>query len=94
MAVGFSIPFWISFSQKDETVVTETKYTVYISTWYVMVCKEKESGSCATEAIQPDFGSGSSNVAFSFVGDEQSVAAKYGADNLGMCHFLIVLKLL
>lgn len=86
LAVGFSIPFWVNFSQKDVVDTSKTQYSVYTGVWYLMVCKEGESGSCASEPIAPDFETDWGNITFYFSGEEQDVAAQNGVKLL--CRFI------
>lgn len=51
LAVGFSIPFWISIVTDSETKTFNT----YIGVWYVMSCVKGEADSCKTGAIDPDY---------------------------------------
>jgi hypothetical protein len=51
LAVGFSIPFWISIVLDSGTKTFNT----YIGMWYVMSCVKGEAGSCKTGAINPDY---------------------------------------
>lgn len=88
LAVGFSIPFWTSFEQKDVTDPTKTLYNVYVGVWYLMVCKEGESNSCASEALEPHFVTADSNITFYFATESdqtQEQVASNGAARLA--HF-------
>lgn len=83
MAVGYSIPFWTSFEQKDITDNSKVLYTVYTGVWYLMACKEGESGSCASKAIKTNISTAYPMV-FNFISRETGEAVDEGAFSLGI----------
>ncbi|XP_052782349.1 uncharacterized protein LOC128218709 [Mya arenaria] len=83
MAVGFSIPFWLSYSQPvTENGATRT-YNLYMGTWYLMACEKGESNSCSSEPIEPKFNSRLNSLGWDFNGTTAETLAKSGANALG-----------
>lgn len=82
LAVGFSIPLWTSFEQKDATDNSKVLYTVHIGVWYLMACKDGESGSCKSAAIAVDLSS-KTDIRFDFPGADNSEAVELGSESLG-----------
>lgn len=80
IAVGFSVPFWLSFVQNSTTGVT--LYTIYIGVWYILVCKNGNPNSCSSRAIAPQMGN-STDVVFMFIGKDVEAGADIGAESLG-----------
>ncbi|WAQ97128.1 hypothetical protein MAR_029818 [Mya arenaria] len=84
MAVGFSIPFWLSYSQPvTENGATRT-YNLYMGTWYLMACEKGESNSCSSEPIEPKFNSRLNSLGWDFNGTTAETLAKSGANALGI----------
>ena len=79
-AVGFSVPFWVSFVQNDATGVR--LYDVFIGIWYLLACKDGNPNSCSTATIAPDFDN-SSDMVFTFPGLDAESGVTIGAALLG-----------
>lgn len=77
MAVGFSIPFWLSFQLETQSTGTSEKETVnaYIGVWYVMACIKGEADSCKTDALEPDFSNSNNDDTISGNTQEAIVAS-------------------
>ncbi|XP_045211846.2 uncharacterized protein LOC123563225 [Mercenaria mercenaria] len=54
LAVGFSIPFWIS-TVSTSTGTNAKTFNTYVGVWYVMACIKGEADSCKTGAIEPEY---------------------------------------
>lgn len=55
LALGFSIPFWLSFTLPTTVDGTAVTYNVYLGIWYVMACIKGEADSCKMEVIVPKY---------------------------------------
>ena len=77
LAVGFSIPFWIStvWTSGDDT------FNTYIGVWYIMSCIKGKADSCKTGALEPDYSS--SNLPGEINGTSQDVIVTSAQSLLG-----------
>lgn len=87
MAVGFSIPFWLSYSQEVPSTTsgssTTTSISLFLGIWYLMSCVKGEADSCVSKAIEPDFATRFDNISFTFSGNTAEDVATAGSVVLG-----------
>lgn len=90
MAVGFSVPFWVSFDQRDVPDTTG-QYSVYCGVWYVLVCEAFGTESCTSQAIKTTFRN-YTDITFSLSAEDMDNASNQGAILLGNKSFDLVFK--
>lgn len=84
VAVGFSIPFWVSttYTFTDSTTGEETKFSTHVSIWYVMSCISGKADSCKSGGIEPKF-DGADPTFSTFSGDTQQAIVDIATTALG-----------